>query len=101
MPAMTKDEVGKYMAQVLGWSLDAEVKHVSKDFKESMAFINKVADIAETEGHHPDIFCFYNKVKLELWTHAIGGLSENDFILAAKINQLKWNSLTGRWLSLM
>src|SRR5581483_12029833 len=56
------------------------------DFKAAMAFINKVADIAESEGHHPDIYIFYNRVKLELSTHAIGGLSENDFILAAKID---------------
>lgn len=58
-----------------------------KNFKEAMAFINKVAELAESEGHHPDIFIFYNRVKFELSTHAIGGLSENDFILAAKINK--------------
>jgi 4a-hydroxytetrahydrobiopterin dehydratase len=58
-----------------------------KDFKEAMVFVNKVAEIAESEGHHPDIYVFYNKVKLELSTHAIGGLSENDFILAAKIDK--------------
>jgi 4a-hydroxytetrahydrobiopterin dehydratase len=57
-----------------------------KDFKEAMAFINRVAEIAETEGHHPDIYVFYNLVRLELSTHAVGGLSENDFILAAKID---------------
>ena len=59
-----------------------------KNFKEAMAFVNKVADIAESEGHHPDIFVSYNKVKITLFTHAIGGLSENDFILAAKIEKL-------------
>ena len=48
-----------------------------------------VADIAESEGHHPDIHIHYNKVQIELWTHAIGGLSENDFIVAAKIEQMK------------
>ena len=56
-----------------------------KDFKEAMAFINKVAEIAESEGHHPDIHIFYNKVTIELWTHFIGGLHENDFIVASKI----------------
>jgi 4a-hydroxytetrahydrobiopterin dehydratase len=59
-----------------------------KDFREAMTFINKVAEIAKTEGHHPDLCCFYNKVKLELWTHAINGLFENDFIVAAKVNEL-------------
>ena len=53
-----------------------------------MFFVNKVADLAEAEGHHPDIHIFYNKVSLELSTHAIRGLSENDFILAAKIDRL-------------
>src|SRR3989338_5800795 len=56
-----------------------------KDFKDAMAFVNKIADLAEAEGHHPDLTLHYNKVKVELWTHAVGGLSENDFILARKI----------------
>lgn len=61
-----------------------------KDFKEAIAFVNKVAEIAEQEGHHPDMRVFgWNKVEIELSTHAIGGLSENDFILAAKIEQLE------------
>lgn len=58
-----------------------------KDFKEAMEFVNNVASIAEQEQHHPDIKIVYNKVTIELWTHAIGGLSENDFILAAKIEE--------------
>ena len=59
-----------------------------KTFKEAIAFVNKVADLAEEEGHHPDIYIFYNKVQIELFTHAVGGLSENDFIMAAKIDTL-------------
>lgn len=59
-----------------------------KGFKAATAFVNKIADLAESEGHHPDIHIYYNKVKIVLWTHAIGGLSENDFILAAKIEKL-------------
>ncbi|MDO8516267.1 MAG: 4a-hydroxytetrahydrobiopterin dehydratase [bacterium] len=59
-----------------------------KDFEEALAFVNKVAEIAKSEGHHPDLHIFYNKVKIELWTHAVQGLSENDFILAAKIEKL-------------
>lgn len=59
-----------------------------KNFKEAIVFVNKVAELAEKEGHHPDIHIFFNKVTIELWTHAIGGLSENDFILASKIELL-------------
>jgi len=59
-----------------------------KDFKNAMEFVNRVADIAEEEGHHPDIAIHWNKVDLVLWTHKIGGLHENDFILAAKIDRL-------------
>lgn len=59
-----------------------------KDFKEAMGFVNKVVAVAEAEGHHPDILINYNRVVLTSWTHAIGGLSENDFILASKIDAL-------------
>ncbi|OGL77886.1 hypothetical protein A3J43_02900 [Candidatus Uhrbacteria bacterium RIFCSPHIGHO2_12_FULL_54_23] len=60
-----------------------------KDFKEAVAFINKVAEIAEEEGHHPNIYLHgWNKVRLEMYTHAIGGLHENDFVIAAKVNAM-------------
>ena len=59
-----------------------------KDFVRAMAFVDQVADVAESEGHHPDIRIHYNRVVIELTTHAIGGLSENDFIVAAKIERL-------------
>lgn len=67
-------------------SIEREFKF--KDFREAIAFINRVADAAEEQGHHPDIYISYSKVRLELSTHKIGGLSRNDFILAAKIDQL-------------
>lgn len=60
-----------------------------KDFKKTMAFVNKVADIAEEEGHHPDMTISYNVLSVELMTHAIDGLSENDFILASKVDRIK------------
>lgn len=60
-----------------------------KNFREAMRFVNRVAELAETEDHHPDIATFWNRVVLTLTTHAIGGLSENDFILAAKIDKIK------------
>ena len=59
-----------------------------RDFKEAMRFVNRVAELAESEGHHPDIYVSWNRVRLSLTTHSIGGLSDNDFILAAKIDRL-------------
>ena len=59
-----------------------------RDFREALGFVNKVGEIAEKEGHHPDIKIVYNRVILDLFTHAIWGLSENDFIMAVKIDQL-------------
>lgn len=59
-----------------------------KDFVRTMEFVNKIAALAEEEGHHPDMSISYNTLSLELMTHAIDGLSENDFILAAKIDEL-------------
>ena len=91
-PAFTPEQVQEYLPHVKNWEVLENKKirkeFIFKDFKEAMAFVNKVADIAEAEGHHPDIHIFYNRVTLELWTHAVMGLSENDFILAAKIDQL-------------
>ena len=101
VPPLSHEEIQKYLPQVPGWELfEEENENVKKsglgakiskqykfkDFIGAINFINNVAEIAETEGHHPDIKVNYNKVLLELSTHAIGGLSENDFILAAKID---------------
>lgn len=93
MPPIRGDALKEYLAQVPpGWDAIEDEKKIRKefkfkDFKEAINFVVKVARLAEEEGHHPDIFIFYNRVVIELWTHAIGGLSENDFILAAKINK--------------
>ncbi len=58
------------------------------DFKKLMEFVNKIADVAEAEGHHPDMHIFYNKLVIELYTHSLDGLTENDFIIASKIEKL-------------
>ena len=91
MKPFTREEAEKYLPDVPGWELSDDTLKISKEFKfkdfiGAINFVNKVAEVAESEGHHPDIEVHYNKVRLTNWTHAIGGLSENDFILAAKID---------------
>ena len=88
--SFTQDEAQTLMAQIPQWRLTADAKQISrsfsfKDFAEALAFTNKIGTIAELEGHHPDLHVSWGKVVVDLSTHAIGGLSENDFILAAKI----------------
>jgi 4a-hydroxytetrahydrobiopterin dehydratase len=65
-----------------------EKEYRFKNFREALVFTNKLGEIAEQEGHHPDLFLSYGKVKVQLWTHKINGLSESDFILAAKSDRL-------------
>lgn len=81
-----------YLKEVSGWNIienhHLEKEFKFKDFKTALAFVNKVGNIAEREGHHPDINLSWGKVKITLWTHAINGLSENDFIMAKKIDML-------------
>ncbi len=89
---LSEDEAKRNLEQIPNWKLNGkkiEREFVFKDFKGAMKFVNTVADLAEGEGHHPDIHIHWNKVLLELWTHSMNGLSENDFIVAAKINNLK------------
>ena len=93
VPPFTPDEIKQHLPELkLTWEVidNKKLKHVFKfkNFKAAMEFVNKVAAVAESEGHHPDMYIFYSKVRIELWTHFIGGLHENDFILAAKIEQL-------------
>ena len=59
------------------------------DFKSALAFVNRVGELAEQQGHHPDILLAWGKVEITLWTHAVDGLTESDFILAAKVDQLE------------
>ena len=80
-------------AGVSGWRLEKGATRLERgfefrDYVQAMRFVNRVADLAEGQGHHPDIAIHWNKVDLVLWTHKIGGPHENDFILAAKINRL-------------
>tara|TARA_B100001996_G_scaffold382536_1_gene374625 strand:+ start:85 stop:423 length:339 start_codon:yes stop_codon:yes gene_type:complete len=89
-------EIHKYLKMVDGWEVnsdESQVYYLIKKFKfnnflESQNFVNKVGDIAEKEGHHPDIWYGWGYAKIKIFTHAIKGLHENDFILAAKVDQV-------------
>jgi 4a-hydroxytetrahydrobiopterin dehydratase len=89
-------EIHKYQKKVDGWNILTDEKKIFflnkkfqfKNFIESQNFINKVAKISENEGHHPDISFGWGYADIKITTHAIEGLSENDFILAAKIDQI-------------
>jgi 4a-hydroxytetrahydrobiopterin dehydratase len=101
MPSLTSKEVTNLLGQVPGWEAGAdktpppgggEMKlhktYRFDDFLAAMAFVDKVAALAEEQAHHPDFCVHYNVVDITLWTHAVKGLSENDFILAAKIDAI-------------
>ncbi|MGR3220300.1 MAG: 4a-hydroxytetrahydrobiopterin dehydratase [Candidatus Anammoxibacter sp.] len=89
IPALTQAQIDKNLSSINGWQQDGKkIKKLFKfkNFKEALTFVNLVGGVAETEKHHPDIYLAYGKVEIVIWTHAINGLSENDFILAGKID---------------
>jgi 4a-hydroxytetrahydrobiopterin dehydratase len=94
IPVFTREQAQNYLKALPDWKLSADAKsirveYLMKNFMAAVNLIQKIAGIAEAENHHPDIHLTgYRKLCVELSTHAIGGLSENDFILAAKIDQL-------------
>ena len=91
VPKLTPKQIAKLLPQLDGWSVDGEKIRKTRnffDFLDAMDFCNAMADIAEDEGHHPDFCVHFNRVDVTIWTHAIDGLSENDFILAAKIDRI-------------
>lgn len=93
-PPLPENELKEYMSEVDNWELydnDSKIKKEFefKNFMEAVGFINKIANIAEEAGHHPDIYLHnYKKVRIELFTHKINNLHKNDFILAAKIDEI-------------
>jgi 4a-hydroxytetrahydrobiopterin dehydratase len=93
MPALTADEIAALLPQLDGWSVEGDKKltksYTFPDFVQALAFLNRAGAVAEEEGHHPDLLLTWGKVGVELTTHAIGGLSENDFILAAKLDNVR------------
>lgn len=94
IPAYSLGESQQQLTKLNGWDLTSDGKRIrkkwtAKNFLAAMDFFNRIANLAEEEQHHPDLHLeSYRQITIELWTHAIGGLSENDFILAAKIDQL-------------
>ena len=92
VPALKGDEIKPLLAELQGWDVIDE-HHLTKlypfpDFAQGLAFVNRVGELAEEQGHHPEIFLTWGKVRIDIWTHKVGGLTESDFILAAKIDAL-------------
>jgi len=92
VPPLKGDEIQDLISKLDHWTVVSE-HHLTKvykfrDFKESLAFVNRVGELAEQQGHHPDISFGWGRVEVTIWTHKIDGLTESDFILAAKIDQL-------------
>ncbi len=92
VPPLQGEELQKLARQVEGWQV-VEEHHLAKtykfaDFRSALAFVNKVGELAEAQGHHPDIYLAWGKAEIKIWTHKIDGLTESDFILAAKIDKL-------------
>ena len=92
VPPLKGEELHTFSHQLPNWEVIDE-HHLTRtfsfpDFKAALAFVNRVGAVAEEQGHHPDIFLAWGKVQITLWTHKIDGLTESDFIMAAKIDQI-------------
>ena len=92
VPPLTADEIKPLLNQLQGWEVVDEHHlrkvYKSSNFREALAFVNKVGEIAEEQGHHPDICFGWGQAEITIWTHKINGLTESDFILAAKIDEI-------------
>lgn len=92
VPPLGNLEVQNFLKQIDQWKINSkgrlEKAYQFKNFKDAFYFVQKVADLAESQGHHPDIFLSWGHVSLEVWTHKINGLSESDFIFSAKVDQI-------------
>ena len=92
VPPMKGEGIQNLLKELSGWEVVREhhlrKEYKFKDFREALDFVNRVGDLAEEQGHHPDICFGWGKVEITIWTHKIDGLTESDFILAAKIDNL-------------
>lgn len=89
-PPMSSEQAQQMLKELENWTIEQEY-HLTRtfkfrDFAEALNFVNRVGDIAEHENHHPDVHLAYGKVKVEVWTHKINGLTESDFVFAAKVD---------------
>jgi len=100
VPPLPDDKIQEFLTQVPGWNVveteqqgkkikTLQKRMIFKNFRDAMAFLRQVEELAESEGHHPDFCVHYNRVDFTLWTHAISGLHDNDFILASKIDHIQ------------
>jgi 4a-hydroxytetrahydrobiopterin dehydratase len=91
-PALKGEALEKFRKEVPHWNVVSDHHLVREfrfpDFKQALAFVNQVGEIAEAEGHHPDILLAWGKAEITLWTHSVKGLTDSDFIVAAKIDRL-------------
>jgi len=92
VPPLPAEKVQELLRQVKGWET-ANNHHILKEYKfpdfvQALAAVNRIGALAEEQGHHPDLYLAWGKVRVEIWTHAIDGLTESDFILAAKIEDI-------------
>lgn len=100
VPPLKGKELQELAKQVPGWTVVNE-HHIKKaftfpDFRQALAFVNRVGELAEEQGHHPDILLTWGKAEITTWTHKIDGLTESDFILAAKIDKLHGTAAAAR-----
>ena len=92
IPPLPRPQAERLLKETPGWKLDGAGQKISRkftfpDFVKSLAFVNKVGALAEEQGHHPDIYLAWGKAQVKIWTHKIDGLTESDFILAAKVDK--------------
>ena len=92
VPPLPPAEASALLAQLVGWEIVNDYHLVKsyrfKNFTEALAFVDRVGAIADEQNHHPDIYLAWGKVRIEIWTHKIDGLTESDFIFAAKVDAL-------------
>ncbi len=92
VPPLQRPEIEKLLGQLEDWQVVNEHHLLRtfrfKDFRESLEFVNRIGELAEAQGHHPDICFGWGSAEIRIWTHKIDGLTESDFVLAAKIDQL-------------
>jgi len=93
VPPLAAEQIAELVAEIDGWTVE-QAHHLTKtyvfdDFASALAFVNRIGEVAEREGHHPDVALSWGKVRVDLWTHKINGLTMSDFILAAKCDGVR------------